>query len=298
MSELVFLKAKEFLCCPKCRAELDYDSVRSFLTCRNHDLHSFPIIEGIPSFVKREEISPKDAKWIFEYDEKAGQYDELVKMYDVWLGVNLGKEFRKLVEQLPIESARRILDVSTGTGAMIIGIKEVYPNVAPEFVGIDLSIGMLFVAQRKFIGARMDIPLFHSQVKELPFKDESFDIVTHAGGINTFEDIPATLREWVRVLRPEGILFLADEGLSPAARKTLRGVEIVKANRLFGLMPPLDHLPPQIKNVELRWFARDTFYSIKSQKLSQQELRALKTEGTEHIRIIQMVEEYLKSKEV
>lgn len=66
---------------------------------------------------------------------------------------------------------------------------------------------------------------------------------------------------------------MADEGLSPALRKTRRGANIIKENWLFGVQPPLKHLPPQVKNVELRWMARETFYVISCQKLSEEELK-------------------------
>lgn len=296
MDRLVFLKAAEFLQCPKCHAELDLNAAGTFITCKKDPSHRFLIIRGIPSFVKREEISPEDAKWVFEYDEMAERYDELIKKYDHWLGVNLDEEFRKVTERIPIKSSQRILDVSVGTGSVFLTIKDVYPSVDLKLVGVDLSIGMLRVARRKFEDACIDALLFHTQVKELPFKDKSFDIITHSGGINTFADIPTTLKEWVRVLKPEGTLFIADEGLSPTARKSQRGLKIVESNRLFGLQPPLEHLPPQLKNVELKWIAKDTFYTVTCQKLSREELNQLKTNGTEHTRIGEMVKAYLLKK--
>ena len=287
-------EARDFLRCPKCFEELSLDSAGTFFECKKDSSHTFPIINGIPSFVRRDEISPEDAKWVLQYDEMAEKYDEAIRLYDVWLGVNLKQEFRKVIEHVPIRSGQRILDVSCGTGAVFLFIKEVYPNVDLELVGIALSMGMLRVAQRKFTSSDMKVLLLHTQVKELPFKDESFDIITHSGGINTFADITAALKEWGRVLRPEGTLFIVDEGLSPTARKTWRGVQIVKQNKLFGLQPPLDNLPPQLKKVELRWIFRDTFYTISCQKLSKKELEQIKTNGTEHIQISEMVESYQK----
>jgi ubiquinone/menaquinone biosynthesis C-methylase UbiE len=290
VDKLGFQKCAEFLRCPKCHAELDINKAETFVMCKRDSSHRFSIIDGILSFVKREEISPEDAKWVFEYDEMAERYDEGVKSYDRWLGVNLAEEFRRVIERIPIKPTQRVLDVSTGTGSEFLSIKEAYPNVKIEPVGVDLSLGMLRVALRKFKRAGIEIPLFHTQVKELPFNDESFDVITHHGGINTFADIPAALKEWVRVLKLEGTLLVSDEGLSPTARKTQRGVKIVEDNGLFGFQPPLEHLPPQLKNVELRWIAKDTFYTITCQKLSREELNQLKTNGTEHTRI----EEILK----
>lgn len=294
MKESVFLKAAEFLRCPKCHAELNLNAAGDLLSCGKDSSHRFPIIEGIPSFVRREEISPEDAKWVFEYNEMAEHYDELVKEYDRWLGVNLHEEFLKLAKRINVKPFQRVLDISTGTGAAFLTIKEAHPDVDLELVGVDLSDGMLHVARRKFETAGIEALFLHTQVKGLPFADESFDIITHSGGINTYADIPATLKEWVRVLKPEGTLIITDEGLSPTARRTRRGLEIVKDNRLFGLQPPLEHLPPQLKNEELRWIARGTFFTIICQKLSKEELEQLETNGTEHMSIREMVDEYLK----
>jgi len=266
---------KDILRCPKCFEKLVTDSSGSILTCQGDPSHSYPIIDGIPRFVKREEISPEDAHWVFDYDETAEDYDRAVLLYNEWLGIDLVKEFKKVIEEIPVEPSSRILDVSTGTGNLIFMIMELHTETEIVFVGVDLSIGMLRVAQRKFSKAQIAAPVLHTQVMELPFDDDSFDVVTHSGGINTFSDIPAALREWVRVLKPNGFLWIGDEGVSPALRKTRRGAEIMKDNKLFGLQPPLRHLPPQVKNIGVRWWARDTFYTISCQKLSEEELREL-----------------------
>lgn len=243
------------------------------MICRSEPSHTYPIIDGIPSFVKREEVAPEDAKWVFGYDESAEEYDQALTAYDDWLGVDLLKEGTRVIQEIPVQDSSRILDVSTGTGRMIFALEGLHSEANIEFVGVDLSIGMLRVAQRKLKDAKLKVPLLHTQVKELPFEDNSFDIVTHSGGINTFGNIPATLKEWVRVLKPEGFLWIADEGISPALRKTRRGAEIMNKNKLFGIKPPLKHLPPQVKNISLRWWARDSFFLMACQKLSDEELK-------------------------
>jgi len=271
----LFLKVEDIICCPNCSGDLELDLANNCLTCQIDPSHNFPILEGIPSLVKREEISPEDAEWVSEYDEKAEQYDEVIRREAERMGIDLTEEFSRILERVPVKPSCHILDVSTGTGALIFRIGQVFPDVSCKFVGVDLSIGMLRVAQRKFIKAKMEEPLFHSQVMKLPFKDGSFDIVTHFGGINTFRDIPTALKEWVRVLKSEGYLLVVDEGVSPALRKTRKGANLIKGNWLFGLQPPLEYLPPQVKNVELRWVVKDMFYAISCQKFSQEELREL-----------------------
>jgi ubiquinone/menaquinone biosynthesis C-methylase UbiE len=271
----LFLKVEDIVCCPNCSGELELDLANDCLTCQSDSSHFFPVLEGIPSFVKREEVSAEDAEWVFEYDKKAEEYDEAIRREAKRLGVDLKEEFSTMLERIPVKSSCRVLDVSTGTGAVILRIGEVYPDALCELVGIDLSIGMLRVAQRKFAKAKIEVPLFHSQVRKLPFKNESFDVVTHFGGINTFKDIPAALGEWVRVLKHEGYLLVSDEGVSPALPKTRKGANLIKENWLFGLQPPLEHLPPQVKNVEVRWVVRDMFYAISCQKSSEKDLKEL-----------------------
>jgi len=272
MYERMFNKVRFFLRCVQCLGELEFDNINNRLICKNDALHNFPIIDEIPSFVRRDEISVEDATWVFEYDEKAESYDKTLKKYDEWLGVDLKKETKNILESLPVKSSSQVLDTSTGTGRVIFAIMEIFPNVNCEFIGTDLSLGMLRVAKRKFTDAGVQVPLFHSHVTKLPFENESFDVITHFGGINTFSDIAATLEEWVRVLKPHGTLVISDEGLSPAAKKTERGVGIIKINKLFGVKPPLEQLPSQVKNIKLQWIARDTFYVIQCQKLSKEEL--------------------------
>ena len=220
----------------------------------------------------------------------AERYDEAVKEYDRWLGVSLQDEVRGVAGRIPVKPSQNVLDISTGTGAMLIRLREAHPRFAAQLVGVDLSMGILSVAHRKFEAAGIEALLLHAHVNDLPLTDESFDLITHSGGINTFSDISATLREWMRVLKPEGTLLIVDEGLSPSARKTQRGIRVVEDNKLFGLQPPLEHLPAHLKNIELKWIARDTFYAMICQKLSVDELQQLKTNGTEQKHIGELVE--------
>ncbi len=275
MCENVFSRIEDILRCTECSGRLGIDSSAGLLTCRSDSSHSFPVLDGIPSFVKEGEISAMNAKWVFEYDESAEEYDQAVKGYDTWLGVNVREEFARVMPEIRDAPDFRVLDVGTGTGAVILGLLMFIPDFSGQLVGTDLSLGMMRVAQRKLAELGAEVPLFHSRVARLPFQDGSFDLLTHIGGINTFSNIPAAIREWVRVLKPGGTLFFADEGLSPTARKSRRGAEIIRENMLFMLQPPLDQLPPQVNNIELQWVARDTFYVIQCQKLSSEELSEL-----------------------
>lgn len=261
----------DVLCCPKCHGKLSMKG-ESKIVCEKSD-HVFSLEDGMPVFVKKEEINPKDAKWVFEYDETAEKYDELIVEYNAWLEVDdLMQEFTNAFEEAPLKEGQHILDVSVGTGNVNFGIQKAYPNMKFKFAGVDLSVGFLKVAQRKFKESGIESLLVHSQVFELPFPDETFDVITHSGGINTYSDIPGTLKEWVRVLKPGGMLWIVDEGVDPAERQTTRGKRIMKDNTLFAAHPPLEHLPKEVKDIRLRWVARGTFYVLTCWKRSKKEL--------------------------
>jgi ubiquinone/menaquinone biosynthesis C-methylase UbiE len=102
----------------------------------------------------------------------------------------------------------------------------------------------------------------HANVLNLPYPKNSFDIVVHSDGINTFSDIPQALSEMLRVVKSGGFVIVTDEGLSPQVRNTERGKDILKANSLFGATPPLEHIPEKAKDLEVSHIMNGTFYQI------------------------------------
>jgi ubiquinone/menaquinone biosynthesis C-methylase UbiE len=93
----------------------------------------------------------------------------------------------------PVE---RALDVGTGTGAGVRAIRQRFPTA--DVVGVDVSTAMLEEA-RRFVP---EATFVEGDAAELPFADESFDLVAHANMI-PFPD------EVARVLRPGGWTLFA-----------------------------------------------------------------------------------------
>ena len=93
----------------------------------------------------------------------------------------------------PIE---RALDVGTGTGAGARVLRKRFPEA--DVVGADIAPEMLAEARR----LAPDITFVEGDAAELPFDDESFDLVAHENMI-PFPD------EVARVLRPGGWALFA-----------------------------------------------------------------------------------------
>jgi ubiquinone/menaquinone biosynthesis C-methylase UbiE len=257
--------------CPKCHKPLQ--EFEQFSEIENTTLfcekgHTWTVENGIPSLV-HPRIDEKDAKWISDYDQMAENYDEMVKLYDEWLGIDMMKERERFAQFIPIEGPSKIMDVSVGTAANFIALYNRFQGKQMgrfNLHGLDLSKGMLHVAKKKLSERKISCTLVHGSVFNIPYRDNSFDIVLHSGGINTFSDISMALEEMMRIAEPEGIVIVTDEGLSPQARETPRGKDIIKTNSLFASRPPLEHMPERARNLEVRYIMNDTFYQIMFKK--------------------------------
>ncbi len=251
--------------CPQCGKKLilngEGEIIDGQIVCEKG--HTWPVKNRVPSLVYPA-ISEKDAKWIAEYDEMAESYDELVKQYDDFLGIDLQKERQNFGQFIPIEGPVKVIDVSIGTGANFIALYESYKNQMGRFNlhGMDLSTGMLKVAQRKFDEAKMNVQLTYGSVFNPPYQSNFFDVVLHTGGINTFSDIHGALKEMLRLARSGGMVIVVDEGLSPRMRETEMGKQIMKANTLFAARPPLQFVPEGAQNLEISYVMNETFYQM------------------------------------
>ena len=94
------------------------------------------------------------------------------------------------------------LDVGCGTGLSTIALQE----IAEHVTGTDNSHEMITVAQVK---NEEKIPYFHAPAEHLPFKDQSFDILTICGAINWI-DRSQFLPEAKRVLKEKGWVIIYD----------------------------------------------------------------------------------------
>lgn len=104
----------------------------------------------------------------------------------------------------PADGGRLVLDAGCGTGANLVWLER-YAR-GGGVVGVDISTAAL-----NFCRARTRRNLARASVTELPFADETFDLVT---SLDVLVQLPgavadeAALREMRRVLRPGGVAFI------------------------------------------------------------------------------------------
>jgi demethylmenaquinone methyltransferase/2-methoxy-6-polyprenyl-1,4-benzoquinol methylase len=126
-------------------------------------------------------------------------FDTIAPRYDLvnrLMTFGLDQRWRRAaVEALALPTGARILDLACGTG----DLSRAAARHGLGVVGTDLSAGML-------AANRARVPLAESDAGQLPFVDGAFDGLVCGYALRNFTDLPATLAEAARVLRPGGRL--------------------------------------------------------------------------------------------
>jgi ubiquinone/menaquinone biosynthesis C-methylase UbiE len=143
-------------------------------------------------------------------DELKQIYDELAPQYRFWGLVN---DFlfgvRRARRRLMAQASGKILDVACGTGENFAFLPE-----DSEITAVDLSSGMLALAERKANVANRRIQTHVMDAMRLDFPADHFDTVVTTLSTCTFPDPIAVLHEMKRVCNPDGRLLLLEHGRS------------------------------------------------------------------------------------
>ncbi len=165
-----------------------------------------------------DEFSQRDIEF---HEQKAASYDrDITSVYDVYHRFLLEPFIDRLRVELP--PPRRALDLGCGTGVVSLALARRDFSV----VGVDHSQDMLEIAERKAAGEGLaeSCRFMTGDVRDVPFGDGAFDVVTCQGLLHHLEDPEPCLRELKRVLRPGGAFFLSDptSGETPVKRALVR----------------------------------------------------------------------------
>ena len=117
-----------------------------------------------------------------------------------------------LVSRIPPD-AHRVLDVASGTAAVAIELAGSEP--ASTVIGVDQSTEMLAAGRERIGRAGLGdrIELREGRAESLPFANGEFDALTFTYLLRYVDDVPATLHELARVVRPGGTIAMLEFGL-------------------------------------------------------------------------------------
>jgi demethylmenaquinone methyltransferase/2-methoxy-6-polyprenyl-1,4-benzoquinol methylase len=149
-------------------------------------------------------------------------YDRISGAYDFIADANERAARLTGVEALDLRPGERVVEIGFGTGNEVLDLARL---VGPggRVGGIDISPGMLAVAQRKIARTNPTTPidLRVGDARKLPFDDGSFDAAYSSFTLELFaeEDLPVVLAEVRRVLRPGGRLVAVSMATVKAGQK-------------------------------------------------------------------------------
>ncbi|NTU61294.1 MAG: class I SAM-dependent methyltransferase [Caldiserica bacterium] len=99
----------------------------------------------------------------------------------------------------------KLLDVGCGPGWFLKDLDKVFPSI--EFTGCDLSERMVFHARNNLPSK---VKVVAGDAQNLPFSDNSFDVVTSTLAFHHFPQPGKVISEFHRVLKPNGLMIVAD----------------------------------------------------------------------------------------
>ena len=133
-------------------------------------------------------------------------FSEVSKKYDLMndiMSLGLHRTWKQeLIRKIKINKQDIILDLATGSGDLLELIIKKSDCIC---VGYDSNKKMIMKAKKKLKNRK--IFYVNGLAEKIPFKKNSFDIITLSFGLRNFTDIPKSLIEIKRVLKPKGKFY-------------------------------------------------------------------------------------------
>jgi arsenite methyltransferase len=135
--------------------------------------------------------------------------DEAARNQEAICNTEAFDEQRRItLDALSLGDGERILDVGVGTGHMAFDMAKATIG-HNEIVGIDISDDMLNTCRDRCTDLP-NVSFEMADLYDLPFNEESFDVVLSVQVFEYLEDVQTALLELHRVLKPGGRLVLRD----------------------------------------------------------------------------------------
>lgn len=127
------------------------------------------------------------------------------KVYETYLVPLIFEAYAAdLARRVAARRPKRVLEIAAGTGVVTRALAAVLPE-SVEIVATDLNPAML--EQATAVGTSRVVEFRQADAMQLPFPDQSFDVVVIQFGVMFFPDKPKALAETRRVLRTGGALI-------------------------------------------------------------------------------------------
>ena len=155
-----------------------------------------------------EDISDKSKQVQLMFDKISPKYDFLNSLLSFGQDVRWRERALSFMPDIATLDGT-LYDVACGTGDMLIGASQCRKDYR-NFVGIDLSQGMLNVARTRCKKKQINASFIHATAEKLPCPDQSTNCVTISFGFRNVDNRKLALSEFYRVLKLNGTLIILD----------------------------------------------------------------------------------------
>lgn len=133
------------------------------------------------------------------YDEVAAIYDDFAKVWDHHIAGPALTYYNELLERR-VKPGALLLDAGAGTGERTLALLR--HSQPAKIIALDASPAMLDVARSKIHDPR--VHFMEGDITDLPFADDTFDLVSCTWAIEIMDDPRQAVQEFVRVIKPAG----------------------------------------------------------------------------------------------
>lgn len=231
--------SSDIICCPRCKKDLQFfgpeklNGHSGVWKCPACGI-DYGTGEGFIYFIKEDEVFRFSRRTEVIRSVYAKFYTPLTRLMFLPCGGDHSAR-QEVLENLEIHPGSRILETGIGTGDNVHFLDCKLDRC--KFYGLDNQLRMIRTCAHNADKWKRKVILYRANAEDLPFKDNSFDVVFHLGAFNLFQRKKEAMEEMVRVAKPGTRIVIADE--------------TDKAVKLFAIfigkqptvVPPIDLVP-------------------------------------------------------
>jgi ubiquinone/menaquinone biosynthesis C-methylase UbiE len=164
------------------------------------------MVRPVPPTLSAEQIRDANTRY---HDVAAGHYDSKWGIDFGYLGAGqVSSKVRKALGGQP-RRYERALEIGAGTGYFTLNLMRA--GLIGQATCSDISPGMLSTLAENADRLGLTVLTQQADAEQLPFEDESFDLVFGHAILHHIPDLPRAFAEFERVLAPGGTVLFAGE---------------------------------------------------------------------------------------
>jgi ubiquinone/menaquinone biosynthesis C-methylase UbiE len=236
------------------------DSIEDSCIVLDRDGNEYKKQDGIYDLIYPQDLKDDILPHQLFYDNRASQYESCLHLTFKTHNLDEIECRNKFIDNLNINRESKVLEIGCGTGRDSTLIADRIPD--GELHLVDISTGMLKICQKKLVNKEVKNYISLANVSNLPYPDSYFDAIYSFGGLGEFPDIKASLAEMVRVGKVGGKVVVGDESMPIWLKNSYFAKVLTETNPQFNAELPLNHIPIEARNFNLKYVINGIFYLI------------------------------------